>query len=326
MGRLPVPEQQADIGEHALFDVKLLRLMNVLYATRSVSRAAEQLGQSQPTVSIWLARLRKELSDPLFVRTTEGMLPTPRTDALIEMVREVLAGMQRLAETEARFDPATTGRAFRIFMTDAAHITMLPRLFTHVHSLAPKVRLEAVSIDARLAQALQAGEADLALGFVPGLEAGFYQQALFGQDWVCLVNASHPRIGEILTRDQYIAEAHVGITLNSGKLLDAMLGGQGIERRVLLELPGFLGLSATLCANDLIATLPRRIGETLARSNPELRVLACPVRTPYFIIKQYWYARYHHDAGNRWLRSVCATLFTDESRNASGSFSGLTAH
>ena len=65
----------------ALPDLKLLQLFDVLYSTRSVTRAAEQLGQSQPTVSIWLARLRKLLNDPLFVRTPAGMQATPRAEA-----------------------------------------------------------------------------------------------------------------------------------------------------------------------------------------------------------------------------------------------------
>lgn len=298
-----------DSADAALLDIKLLRLLDLLYTTRSVTRAAEQLGQSQPTVSIWLARLRKQLGDPLFVRTPEGMQPTPRTDALIDTVREVLEGLRRLSESESRFDPATARREFRIYMTDASHITLLPRLFSHVRALAPQVRLEAATIDARMAPALQSGEGDLALGLVPGLEASFYQQTLFGQDWICLCHARHPRIGERFTLGDYVAEAHIGIVSGTGyQLLDGALKAQGITRRVLLELPGFLGLSAILSTNDLVATLPRHIGETLARA-AGLRVLECPIAIPSFTVKQYWHARYHHDAANRWLRGICAELF-----------------
>ncbi|WP_137894906.1 LysR family transcriptional regulator [Ramlibacter sp. 2FC] len=300
---------EADSGDAAYLDVKLLRLLDLLYGTRSVTRAAERLGQSQPTVSIWLARLRRQLGDPLFVRTPEGMQPTPRADALIATVREVLQGLRRLSETEARFDPATARREFRIFMTDASHITLLPRLFAHVRALAPLVRLEAAAIDARMVPALQSGEGDLALGLVPGLEAGFYQQTLYGQDWICLANARHPRIAQRFTLKDYSAEAHVGIVSGTGyQLLDGALKAQGVERRVLLELPGFLGLSAILSTSDLVATLPRHIGETLAQS-AGLRVLPCPLKIPSFTVKQYWHARYHHDAGNRWLRGLCAELF-----------------
>ena len=163
-----------DSGDAALLDIKLLRLLDLLYTTRSVTRAAERLGQSQPTVSIWLARLRKQLGDPLFVRTPEGMQPTPRADALIVTAREVLEGLRRLSTSESRFDPATAQREFRIFMTDASHITLLPRLFSHVRALAPSVRLEAATLDARMVPAPQSGEGDLALGLVAGLEAGVF--------------------------------------------------------------------------------------------------------------------------------------------------------
>lgn len=302
-------------ADPTLLEPKLLRLLDLLYTTRSVTRAAEQLGQSQPTVSIWLGRLRQQLNDPLFVRTPEGMQPTPRIDALIGTVREVLEGLRRLSESEAVFDPASSQREFRIFMTDASHITLLPRLFSHVRALAPNVRLEAATMDARLVPALQSGEADLALGLVRGLEAGeeagFYQQTLFGQDWICLANARHPRIGATFTLEDYLAEAHIGIVYGTGyQLLDGALKALGVERRVLLKLPGFLGLAAILSDNDLVATLPRHIGETLAQS-AGLRVLACPLQVPSFTVKQYWYYRYHHDAANRWLRSVCAELFME---------------
>jgi DNA-binding transcriptional LysR family regulator len=297
----------------APLDVKLLRLLDQLYATRSVTRSAEALEQSQPTVSIWLARLRKQLNDPLFVRTAEGMLPTPRADALIATVREVLAGLQRLSESAAAFDPSTAQRRFRICMTDASHITLLPRLLSHVRAVAPGVALEAGRIDAELAQALQAGEADLAIGYLPWLDTGFYQQTLYAQDWICLTNTRHPRVGSDLATDWnlgvYQAEAHIAISSGTGhQLLDNALASQHITRRVLLELPGFLGLSAILSTTDLVATLPRHIGETLART-AGLRVLPCPLPIPGFTVKQYWHARYQHDSACRWMRGVCAELF-----------------
>lgn len=299
--------------ELPLLDIKLLRLLEQLYATRSVTRAAEALGQSQPTVSIWLARLRQQLNDPLFVRTAEGMLPTPRTDALMGTVREVLDGLQRLSASAAEFEPARSQRRFRICMTDASHVTLLPRLLTHVRAVAPGVSLQAMRIDADLALALQAGDADLALGYLPWLDAGFYQQTLYAQDWVCLANARHPRIGsdsgEDWNLDVYQLEAHIGISSGTGyQLLESAVASQRVTRQIRLELPGFLGLSAILSTTDLIATLPRHIGETLAHA-AGLRVLPCPLAIPGFTVKQYWHARYHHDAACRWLRGICAEIF-----------------
>jgi DNA-binding transcriptional LysR family regulator len=297
--------------EEALPDPRLLRLFEHLYRSRSVTVTAEALGQSQPTVSLALGRLRRQLGDPLFVRTPAGMLPTPRAEALVAPVREALAALQRVAATDAAFDPATAQRRLRICMTDASHVTLLPRLLAEVRARAPGLTLVAARIDADTGAALQSGAADLAIGLVPWLEAGFYQQALYPQDWVCLAHADHPRLAAAgaLTPQAYAREGHVAITSGTGStLLEAALEAAGVARRVMLELPGFLGLAMILSQTDLIATLPRQIGETLARS-AGLAVWPCPIAVPGFTVKQHWHARVHHDAAHRWLRGRVGALF-----------------
>ena len=296
-------------GAPALLELKLLQLFDVLYTTRSVTRAADLLGQSQPTVSIWLAKLRRQLRDPLFVRTPAGMQPTPQADVLISQARDILESLRRLSVWESTFVPATAQRRFRICMTDASHITLLPELLAHVRAVAPEVRLEAARIDSNTAHALESGEADLALGYIPSLESGIYQQTLFPQNWVCLANASHPRIGKTLTLQMFKDEGHIVVAAGTGyQLLEAALAGRRIKRKVVLELPGFLGLVRIVATTDLIVTLPRHIGETLAKMGG-LRVFACPIPVPTFTVKQHWHVRYHQDPGNRWLRGVIATLF-----------------
>lgn len=293
----------------ALLDIKLLRLFDLLYSTGSVTRCADLLGQSQPTISIWLARLRRELNDPLFVRTPSGMQPTPRADALIPIVREALESLRRLSAAKTIFTPSSARRSFCICMTDASHVNLLPQLLSHVRTAAPGISLETERIDRSTAERLQSGGADLAVGLIPELGAGFYQQTLFTQDWVCLANAAHPRLSGGLTRQAYEAEGHVGIISGTGQsLLATAIEEQQIERRLVVKILGFLGLSAILSSTDLIATLPRQTAETLAKNNP-LRVYDCPFPIPSFSVKQHWHARYHHDLANQWLRGVCAQLF-----------------
>jgi len=288
---------------------KLLQLFDVLYHCRSVTRAAEQLGQSQPTISIWLARLREQLNDPLFVRTPGGMAPTPRADQLIGPCREVLESLRRLTAWDPQFIPATAQRRFRLCVSDASHITLLPSILNHLRSHAPGIRLEAARIDGNTESALESGEADLAIGFVPWLGGGMYQQVLFEQDWVCLSSPQHPRLGEGMSLACYCAEGHVQISYGTGqKLLAAGLARAGVTRRIMLELPGFLGLGMVIGTTDLVATLPRHIGQTLADMHG-LRVHDCPIEVEGFTVKQHWHARYHQDSGNRWLREVVRGLF-----------------
>ncbi|MEH3023718.1 MAG: LysR family transcriptional regulator [Pseudomonas oryzihabitans] len=288
---------------------KLLLLFEVLYSTGSVTRAAEQLGQSQPTISLWLAKLRQQLRDPLFVRTPGGMKPTPQAEALITPCREVLESLRRLVDWEVAFDPATAQRLFRLCLSDASHITLLPRLLERLRELAPGVRLEVARIDGNTEQALEIGEADLAIGFIPWLGGGIYQQVLYPQDWVCLVSSGHPRITDRLTAEHYASEGHVQVSAGTGqKLLEAALVRAAVKRRTVLELPGFLGVGAVVRDTDLLVTLPRHIGQTLADSYG-LRVLECPLPIEGFTVKQHWHVRYHQDAGNRWLRSELMALF-----------------
>jgi DNA-binding transcriptional LysR family regulator len=295
--------------DEELLDVRQLRMFELIYDTRSVTRAAEQMGQKQPTVSIWLSKLRSQLNDPLFVRTSNGMQPTPRADTLIVTAREVLKSLREITSTRQVFDPATATRQFRICMADSSHLCLMPQLLAHVRAVAPKVRLVAAGIDQGTARALESGEADLALGFVPWLESGFYRQKLFPQDWVCLINAKHPRVRDTLTLDAYKKEDHVAVTGGTGaQLLEDAMARHRVRRHVVLELPGFLGLSGIVSATDLIATLPRQIGETLA-GLAGVKVLECPLRVPSVDIQQHWHARYHHDPGNQWLRGVVAKVF-----------------
>ena len=290
-------------------DLKLLQLFDLLYDVRNVSRVAEQLGQSQPTVSIWLGRLRDYVRDPLFIRTPGGMAPTPQADALIGPCREILESLRRFTAWEIAFDPATAQRRFRICMTDASHITLLPHLLAHARAQAPGVRLEAARIDGNTERTLESGEADLAIGYVPWLSGSIYQQQLYEQDWVCLANRHHPRIRTRFGVKQYCAEGHIAVTAGTGaQLLQQALTRERIERQVVLELPGFLGLGAIVQTTDLITTLPRHIGETLAQAN-DLAVRACPFPVEGFAVRQHWHARYHHEAGNRWLRGVVSQLF-----------------
>jgi len=289
-------------------DARMLVLFDEIYRTQSMTRAAERLDLSQPTASIWLAKLRREWHDPLFVRTSSGMQPTPRADALIGPAREALALLRGLSGEEPVFDPAAAHRSFRIAMTDASHITLLPTILAHVRTVGPDIRLDVAPISSATGHLLEAGEVDLAVGYIPGLEAGFHEQRLYRQDFVCLVNARHPRIGSVFTARAYKDEAHIGIlSSTSYPMLQSSLKSQGIERRVQLELPGFLGLAAIVSSTDLIATVPRTIGEILAQMG-QIKVFPCPVKVPTFMVKQYWHARYHHDLGVRWLRGVFSRL------------------
>jgi DNA-binding transcriptional LysR family regulator len=284
-----------------------LRLLEILYSTHSVTKTADQLGQTQPTISSWLKRIRDQLKDPLFVRTSEGMSPTPRAEIVVSKAREILEAMRLINGGAPRFDPRTSTRVFRMCIPDAAQITLMPGMLRFIRINAPHVQIEALPVDTQTELLLESGEADLAFGgFVSGLEAGFYQQTLFEQDFVCLVSNQHPRIKEQLTLDDYQREAHIAVGYGSANaVIETELKRQHVERRVLLSLQGVLGVGQIIATTDMITTLPGQIGATLA-ARGAVRLFQCPVPMHPIVVKQYWHTRFHRDPGNQWLRAVCA--------------------
>lgn len=311
MPHSPIPSSPPD---EPLLDVKYLRFLDTLYRTRRLSRTAELLGQSPPTMSIWLATLRDQLRDPLFVRTAEGMQPTPRTDALMPLVRQALASLRGIVTGPDSFEPGTAERQFRICMTDGSILTLLPRILAHMRISAPRVKIKAIKISTRTPRLMENGDADLALGLVPSLATGFYQQALFDQVWVCLVNPEHPFINKRLELAEYAQARHIDIPEGTGHamLSEAMARSQ-VVRRVALEIPVYLGMPAIISSSDLIATVPSLTGHTLARRSG-LSIYPCPVPIPPFTVMQYWHERVHLDPGHRWLRQVVYDVCADRTR------------
>jgi len=300
-------------------DTRLLQVFDEIYKTRSVSRAADQLGLGQPVVSIALGKLRQHFGDPLFVRTSSGMNPTPLGEQLVRPIRTAIDALQVALGYRSVFDPATVQRTFRIAMTDISQLVLLPGLWARLHQVAPGVTVEVANLSPDTARMLEAGEVDLALGFMPQLDAGFYQQTLFAQHYVCLASIDHPRIRDELGRERFEAEEHAAV-ISSGTghgYLERELARQNIERKVVLRVPNFLGVAFVVEHTDLVVTIPARLGEMLRRHG-RFRIYPTPFSLPGYTVKQFWHERFHHDPGNRWLRSLIRELLGDAAGEGGG--------
>lgn len=296
-------------------DFRLLKIFDAIYATGSLTQAAQRLGRSQPTVSLALGKLRTYFKDPLFVKASNRMAPTPFADTLVRSVREALHLMDSALGTRPVFTPEHSDRTFRVCMTDISQIVLLPALSNRLREVAPAVRVEVINISELTPKMLENGEADLAIGFMPQLDSGYYQQKLFWQNFVCLVRADHPRIGSRLTLRQFREEAHLQVvTAGTGHAFaDKLLEQAGVQRRIALRIPNFLGVASIIASTDLIATIPQGLGESFAQQH-KLRVLPVPVKFPDYAVKQHWHERYHQDPANQWLRAVVAKLFINGPR------------
>jgi DNA-binding transcriptional LysR family regulator len=293
-------------------DMRLLEVFDEVYKTRSVTRAAENLQIPQTSVSLALARMRRQFNDPLFVRTGQGMVPTPHANDLLGPLRHALELLRLATRQQAVFDAGNSSRHFRLCMTDVSHLEFLPRLIHRVAQVAPSIHVEVLRIGPDTRRLLEDGDADLAIGHMPELEAGFYQQRLFEQGFACVVRKDHPRVEKRMTLTHFKREKHVAITApgTGHDLLVKQLKRLGIERRVALSLPTLPGLGNLLAQSDLVATVPERVAQMLVRI-AAVKSLAPPVELPMFGIKQHWHERFHLDPANQWLRSVIAEMFLE---------------
>ena len=293
----------------AKLDLEWLNVFVEVYRTQSVSRAAERLDMAQANASIALNKLRRHFGDRLFSRTSRGMEPTPYAQRIYP---EVVASVDRLVKifgTRASFDAASTRRQFRICMTDISEIVVLPMLVNHLRRVAPAVLIEAERISSDSARQLESGEIDLAVGFMPHLEAGFYQQTLFEQNFVCLAAERHPRVQSKPNKQAFLAEGHIVVTTSGTghTIVDKVLAKKGYRRHIAMKVPSFLAVARIVAQTELLVIVPRRLGEALAQ-HERVRMFEPPVSLPAFAVKQHWHERFHADAGNAWLRRTLAEL------------------
>lgn len=298
----------------AKLDLEWLQVFDEVFKTASVSKAAERLGIAQGAASTALARLRVHFQDPLFSRTARGMLPTPYAQAIQPSLRAAIAHLDQARASRSGFEAATAQRSFRISMTDISEIVLLPTLLNHLSEVAPGVQVEVEKISPDSVRRLQDGDVDLAVGFMPQLDAGFYQQVLFKQNFVCLVAEGHPRIGARLGKAAFSREGHVLVSASGTGhvIVDKLLQRDGVERRVVLRVPSFLGVARIVAETALIATVPLRYGE-LMTTREAIRLMPVPHALPHYDVKQHWHERFHTDPGNAWLRRTIATLLGDAS-------------
>ena len=196
-------------------------------------------------------------------------------------------------------------------MTDISEIVVLPRLVNALQRSAPGVVVEAERVASSSAARLESGELDLAVGYMPTLEAGFYQQTLFRQGFVCLASNRHPRIRERLTRQQFSREGHVVITTSGTghTIVDRELTRRGVKRRIALRVPSFLGVARLVSETELLAIVPLRLAEAFARQEA-IAIHATPVPLPTYAVKLHWHSRFHAEPGSVWIRRQIARLMT----------------
>ena len=289
--------------------LRLLRLFEAVYRTRNISRAADELRTTQPSVSLSLGRLRQTFGDPLFVRVGAKMQPTSRADDLIRAVREVLQIAGDHFVERAAFDPQTSNRRFVLHMADPAQTILMPRLVARLSPVAPRVRLRVREIAEDSQSLLADGDVDLIVGYLAREADDLRQYKFHDEHYVCIARADHPRIGANLSLGVFNSEFHIvtSIAGTGHTHVEPGFGQLRAEANVSLEVSSYFAVGATVAQTDLIAVVPSRLAVQFA-ADGRVKMYELPIASPTFQVRQYWHARSHNDAGNQWLRSMLADV------------------
>lgn len=297
-------------------DLNLLIYLDVLLREKNVTRAAEQLGVTQPAMSNILRRLRTLFNDPLLIRSSEGMTPTERALELQPRIRDALSDLALILEPRTEFRPFTSTRVFRIMTSDYAEATLVPRLVKAMRSEAPNVVLDFLTPSDVSYRDMEQGKVDLAINRFNEIPQSFHQVLVWRDSFSCLLSPSHPAVGH-LSLKSYLEAQHiwvsktgmgVGFGVNpekSGGLgwIDQALERIGQKRKISIFTRHYQ-MPALLAANvDLIATLPTRIAR-LQANNQNLVIKEPPFYIPEFELKMAWCPLLHHHPAHRWLRQL----------------------
>ncbi|MDH6151617.1 MULTISPECIES: LysR family transcriptional regulator [Paraburkholderia] len=297
-------------------DLNLLRVFLAIWDLRSLTAAGDRLGLTQPAVSHALRRLRTLFEDPLFSRTPNGMVPTDAAYRLYPPLAQAFAIINEAVQQLAKFEPSTARRVFRVSMSDMSEFYFLPPLVALLDREARGIRIEVANVPVEsVSAAMRVGEVDLALGYVPGLDAGCVSQTLFVDEHVCVVRAGHPLRKTRPSREDLTALRYVYASTNATghRMVEQWLDELNLKREVVLRLPHFVVAPEIVMNTDLAVIFPKSIAKRFNRGKA-FRILPLPFPLPPIEIQVHSHSQFAADPGIAWLRETIHTMFHQPAR------------
>ncbi len=293
-------------GFHAMEprDLGLLLTLDALLQESNVTLAGRRLGLSAPATSHALGRIRRRLEDPILVRAGRSMVLTPRAEHLRPLVRSLVEEATRVLAAATPFSPRGLTRTFTIYTTDHVLLVLGPVVDRILRVEAPDVTLRFLPSVVDDWIPLRDGAADLSVCLLGHFPAEFRTRKLFTDHFVCAVREGHPRVGKKLSLDEYLALEHVVVApLGRPSLVDQVLEGRGLRRRIRQVVPYFLAGLHAAATTDCVVTISDRAAQALA-GTLRLRLLAPPLPLASYPLHLLWHPRLEEEPASRWLREV----------------------
>lgn len=293
-------------------DIKHLMAFEAIYSTRNISRAGQSLKFSQPTMSNLLARLRTTLDDPLFLRQPRGVLPSRRAEELIGPIRRVLREIERIAQPATSFDPERDTREFRLHALDIFESILIPPLVRRVQGHKGVTFKLLLPAKFPILEALESGEADLALGVSPHNQPDLRWEDLTPTELYVIARKGHPRIDGTVTLADLQECSHAVMDMSPGALANSHLFSLAnrLERHDAVRVTRPSSVIEIVANTDLVG-FANRIQVALSPYRDQLQVLPPPREASSQHFRMTWHHRNDADPGLVWLRGEIRAIMAE---------------
>jgi DNA-binding transcriptional LysR family regulator len=293
-------------------DLNLLVALDALISEAHVGRAARKIGLSQPATSHALKRLRDLLTDPLLVRVGSRMELTPRAITLRDSLPETLQQVKTLLVADS-FEPSRSSRRFSVMMPDHVGHLIVPALLKRFHCDAPGVRLDVLAWQSPASMPLERFRSiDLLIFCSVNELAGFQREPLFTDTEVTAIRKGHPSGSRMKNLKAFLNARHVAVVGRglTEDPVDRWLREEGLRRKIVLRVPGYLQALQAVAQTDLVAFVPKRLAESLARPWA-LALIRPPIDPGEYQEYLFYPRRAAQDAASLWLRKIARDIAED---------------
>lgn len=293
-------------------DLNLLAAFDALMNERNVTRAATQVGVSQPAMSAALSRLRKLLGDPLFLRSTDGLLPTQRARELAEPISQALRQLEAALVKKPDFVAGEAKLAVNLGLSEYPAFVLLPALLEALAEQAPGIVINVHAFNDRdhAVDLLDAGAIDAAIGVPPTYPEGrILTRPILRDEFVTIIASNHPAARRGMPMKTYLSLPHALASPEGQRhgLVDEALAQQGHQRTLALTLPQMFALPAIVARAGMTATVMKRVVLNSPAAQ-QLVLFPPPIALPEIVFHLIWHRRSDSHPAQQWLRTLIESV------------------
>jgi DNA-binding transcriptional LysR family regulator len=302
-----------DVTKVQQLDLNLLKVFESIYQEQNMSRAADVLHITPSAVSHALKRLREYLSDPLFQRSNNRMLPTPACQRMAPQIIDNLTRLRQMLQHWGEFQPHSSQHHFRLGIHYALEPSILPKIAKRLAELAPNTTFASVKVDREnLTRELGAGHIDMAFDVALPIKPPVLHTKLIDGKFCVLMRKGH-LLENNLTQQTYFTAKHIGVSNRpSGAAAeDILFQQQGLSRQISIRCQNYYAAKAMLIESDFLLTVPYMLGKELLADSAQSNTLIeapMPVQLTNIETHLYWHKNTEHDAALSWFRQILGAL------------------